>query len=364
MIKSAYIHVPFCTSICSYCDFCKFYYDERIVSNYLISLEKEIMENYQNEELETIYIGGGTPSSLSLEELKRLLTIAQRFHFSKNYEYTVECNIENITEEKMKLLSDYGVNRISIGIQTFQEKYLKFLNRKNTKKEVFEKIKMVKKYISNINVDLIYAIPGETIEELEDDLNCFLSLNIPHISTYSLIIEEHTLLYNQKIESISEELDLKMYEYIQERLSNYHHYEISNFALSGLESKHNLTYWNNEEYYGFGLGASGYIHSMRYENTRSMNHYLSGNYILKSHVLTEKEKIENEFILGLRKINGISLTVLNKKYSKDFLKSKTIQELLNKGLLIQQQDFLKIPLKYIYVSNDILVHFIDWEEDF
>ncbi len=364
MIKSAYIHIPFCQNICSYCDFCKFYYDKKEVSKYLLSLEQEIIENYQKEELETIYIGGGTPSSLSLEELRRLLSIVQKLHFSKNYEYTVECNIENISEEKIKLLSSFGVNRISIGIQTFQEKYLKFLNRKHTRKEILEKISMIKKYISNINVDLIYAIPGETIEELEDDLNSFLSLNIPHISTYSLIIEEHTVLYNQKVKNISEDLDLKMYERIQEKLKDYNHYEISNFSLPGFESKHNLTYWNNEEYYGFGLGASGYVNGLRYENTRSMNHYLQGNRVLEAHQLTEQEKIENEFILGLRKLEGISFLKLQEKYHKNFLNSKIIHNLLENGFLEKKQSNLLIPLKYLYTSNEILVHFIDWKEDF
>ncbi len=362
-MKSAYIHIPFCETICTYCDFCKFYYDKKIVFPYLKALEKEIKENYKEEKLSTIYIGGGTPSSLDLKELEKLLSILSVFKKENTYEYTIECNIESITEEKIKLFSFYGINRISIGVQTFQEKYLTFLNRKHTKEEVFQKINMIKKYISNINVDLIYAIPGETLEELESDLECFLSLKIPHISTYSLIIEEHTILHNQKVENISEELDLKMYELILQKLNQYHHYEISNFSLVGYESKHNLTYWNNEEYYGFGVGASGYVNGIRYTNAKSISHYKE-NKKIECYSVSSKEKIENEFILGFRKLDGISIKSFKEKYGLNPIYLKSVQDLMNKKMLEVEGDYLKIPDKYIYVSNEILISFIDCQEDF
>lgn len=362
MITSAYIHIPFCKTICSYCDFCKYYYRKEQIIPYLDSLKKEIKERYQGEVLKTIYVGGGTPSSLSLEELTHLLEILSIFSKEDNYEYTVECNIENITEEKVSLLAKFGVNRISLGVQTFQEKYLHFLNRKHTKQEVFTKIQMIKKYIANINVDLIYAIPGETIEDLEDDLNCLLQLDIPHISTYSLMIEEHTLLYNQKVENISEELDAKMYEYIGRKLKGYNHYEISNFARPEFESKHNLTYWNNLEYYGFGLGASGYIGDIRYTNTRSLEQYQKGKREYQKEKLSLKEKMENEFILGFRKKEGVSLSSFEKKYHKNPLQWDFVQKLLQQGLLQNQKGNLMIPERYFYISNDILLQFLDVAE--
>lgn len=364
MIKSAYIHIPFCTTICSYCDFCKVYYQPKLVSNYLEALQKEIMKTYQGELLSTVYVGGGTPSSLSLEELKKLLEILSIFKKEEKYEYTVECNIESITEEKVSLLSSFGVNRISIGIQTFQEKHLSFLNRKHTKEEVFEKIAMIKKYILNINVDLIYAIPGETLEELEADLNCFLSLDIPHISTYSLILEPHTVLYNQKVENIEEEFDAEMYQMIKAKLRNYHHYEISNFSVLGYESKHNLTYWNNEEYYGFGSGAGGYVRGKRYTNTKSIFTYIKEHKKIEDYLVSKKEQIENEFILGFRKIDGISLVDFEKKYKFSPITLKNVQTLLENGKLEIENGYLKIPLKEIYTSNEILLSFIDCQEDF
>lgn len=363
-MKSAYIHIPFCATICSYCDFCKVYYQPKLVLSYLNALKKEIEKDYLGDTLSTIYVGGGTPSCLSLEELKKLLEILSILQKEKKYEYTVECNIENITEEKIALLSSFGVNRISIGIQTFQEKYLAFLNRKHTKKEVFEKVEMVKKYIPNINVDLIYAIPDETLEELEEDLDYFLSLEIPHISTYSLMIEEHTVLNNRGIKSIDEEIDFKMYELIKRKLGQLHHYEISNFAKEGYESKHNLTYWNNEEYYGFGCGASGYVKETRYTNTRSIQNYIKEFKKIECYKVSRKEQIENEFILGFRKLDGISISYFEKKYHRNLLAYKTVQKFIKQGKLEVLGDYLRIREEYFYISNEILVSFIDCQEDF
>ncbi len=359
MIESAYIHIPFCQTICSYCDFCKYYYQEKLAFDYLDALEKEMKSRYQGELLKTIYIGGGTPSALSLTQLKKLLTIVDSFKREKNCEYTVECNVESITEEKIKCMVSHGVNRISIGVETVQPKFLSFLNRHHTKEEVLEKIVMIKKYCQNINIDLIYALPGETEVEVNDDLDFFLSLEVPHISTYSLMIEEHTILYNQGIKPIDDEKDAEMYEQICKKLGEYHHYEISNFAKKGYESKHNLTYWNNLEYYGFGLGASGYMNSIRYTNTRSMNHYLKGKWEYESSLLSEKEKIENEFILGFRKIDGISIASFQEKYHRSPFTLESVKTLLQNHQLQTDGTFLWIPTQYIYVSNDILINFMD-----
>lgn len=356
MIKSIYIHVPFCETICSYCDFCKFYYNEKMVDIYLDSLEQEIKKNYNNDIIETIYIGGGTPSSLSINQLKKLFNIIKIIN-TNNLEYTIECNIENINEDKLILFKEYDINRISIGIQTFNEKNLKFLNRNHTKKEVFEKIEIVKKYFNNFNLDLIYAIPGETLEELEKDIDLFLEINATHISTYSLIIEDHTILKNQNIKNISEEIDLKMYELICSKLKDYEHYEISNFGK--IKSRHNLTYWNNEEYYGFGIGASGYVNDIRYDNTKSFNSYIKGNYKLTREYQTNKLKIENEFILGFRKIKGIDIKKFNEKYNIDIRHIEIVNELIKNNKLILSDNMLFINSKYIYTSNEILVNFID-----
>ncbi len=358
-VSSVYIHIPFCEDICSYCDFCKYYYNSDLVDKYLVALKQEIINKYNGEIIKTIYIGGGTPSSLSLNQIKKLLDITKIFNV-ENLEFTFECNIENIDEDKIKLLTKYGVNRISIGVQTFNYDYLSFLNRKHTKDEVFQKISMIKNYIDNINIDLIYAISGETLDELALDLELFLKLDINHISTYSLIIEDNTILANMKIKPIDDELDYNMYKLICNTLkkNNYHHYEISNFSKPGYESKHNLVYWNNNEYYGFGMGASGYIDKIRYTNTKSINHYLEGNYIYIEDKLSFNEIIENALILGLRKIDGIDIRIFYDKYKIDLIKIDIISNLINKNKLIYKNNFIKINEDYIYTSNDILIEFM------
>lgn len=355
MTKSVYVHIPFCETICSYCDFCKFYYNEEMADVYLEALEKEIIDNYNDELIETIYIGGGTPTSLTIKQLKQLFETIKKLK-TNNLEYTIECNIENINEEKLVLFKEYGINRISVGIQTFSEKALKYLNRNHTK-EVFEKIKIIKKYINNINVDLIYAIPNQTLEDLENDVNLILELNISHISTYSLIIEDHTILKNNGVNNIDEELDFEMYKLICNKFKDYEHYEISNFGK--IKSNHNLTYWNNEEYFGFGLGASGYINDVRYDNTKSFNSYIRGNYRLTEEYQTNVIKIENEFILGLRKLEGININIFKEKYNIDVKDIKNVNELINAKKLILEDDKLFISQEYIYTSNDILINFID-----
>ncbi len=359
MIRAVYIHIPFCEDICSYCDFCKFYYNSDLVDKYLVALKHEIEDNYHGEVIETIYIGGGTPSALSLKQIEQLLDITKIFKV-KNLEFTVECNIENIDEDKIILLTKYGVNRISIGIQTFDYQHLSFLNRKHKKDDVFQKIAMIKKYIDNINIDLIYAIPNENLEEVSRDLDLFLELDVKHISTYSLIIEDNTILSHMKVHSIDEELDYNMYKLICDRLltNGYHHYEISNFSKPGYESHHNLVYWNNEEYYGFGMGASGYIDNIRYTNTKSIKHYLDGNYLYIEDKLSFNEVIENALILGFRKIDGIDIKLFYEKYKIDLMNIDVINRLMKENKLIYNHGYLKIKEDYIYTSNNILVEFM------
>lgn len=354
---SIYIHIPFCKTICSYCDFCKFYYNEKWVDNYLIALEKEIKSKYKNEPINTIYIGGGTPTSLNIKQLEKLLKLTKLFNFEK-IEFTVETNAD-LSLDKVKLLKQYGVNRISIGVQTVNPKHLKFLNRNHTKEEVINLVNLLKQYDFNVNVDLMYGMPNQTLKELEEDLDFILSLDVNHISTYSLIIEPHTKIYIDNVTNIDEDLDYQMYQLINKKLKNYVHYEISNFAKEGYYSKHNLVYWNNLEYYGFGIGASGYIDGVRYDNTRSYQNYLNGNYLFESHKLSKKEKIENEFILGFRKLEGINILEFKAKYDMNVLDIGIVKKLLKEGKLSVDNGYLKINPKYIYISNTILVNFID-----
>lgn len=359
MVKSAYIHIPFCNNICSYCDFCKLLYNKNFVKKYLDALEKEITNNYKNEILDTIYVGGGTPSSLSVSELNKLFSIIKIFKLSKEYEFTFEVNIEDITEEKLEILKENKVNRLSIGIESFNDKYLKYLGRNYTSDIINEKVELAKKYFDNINVDLMYALKNESLNDLEEDIDKILKLDIKHISCYSLIIEKNTKLYIDNTKYISDDLDSDMYDLIDKKLENkYHRYEVSNYSITSYESRHNLTYWKNNEYYGFGLGAAGYIDNIRYTNTRNLSKYISGSYEGQEEVLTKEDKIKYEFILGLRLTSGINKDNFNKKYGININEIEIIKELINKGLLIDDKINIYVPKKYFYVLNDILVNFV------
>ena len=360
-VTSAYIHIPFCENICSYCDFCKMYYNEKQVSNYLDVLEKEIKNGYKGEELKTIYIGGGTPSSLSLNELERLLKILNYFNKSSVYEYTMEVNPENITYEKLLLMKKYGINRISMGVETTNDNLLSFLNRKHDYNMVKEKVLLMKELgFNNINLDLIYAIPNQTISDLKNDLDNLINLDINHISLYSLMINNNTKLFIDKVKSIDEDLDYEMYNYLCNYLKEYgfNHYEISNFSKEGYESHHNLVYWHNEEYYGFGLGASGYIEDIRYENTKSLANYLKGNYRLNEEALCKEDKISYELILGFRLINGINKTDFYNKYGVNLVDLYNIKELINDKKLIDNGSNIMISYDKIYIENEILINFL------
>ena len=364
-MKNCYIHIPFCSKICSYCDFCKMFYNKKFVSDYLEALDREIYDVYRGEELETIYIGGGTPSSLDISELKKLFSTLEMLDRSNSCEFTIECNIENTDEEKIKLFSEVGINRISFGVESFNKNNLSLLERDSSYEKVVELVKLCRKYgINNINVDLMYALPDEDIEVLRKDLEMIFSLDVEHISTYSLIIEDHTKLSINGIKNISEDLDSEMYDVICNEMKNhgYSHYEISNFCKKGYESRHNLCYWNNKSYYGFGLGASGYIDNRRYSNTRSLNEYIDGNIILEEDYLTDDDIMEYEVILNLRKKEGISLNDFYSKYEVNFSDVFDYKYLVEKKLLILENNHLYIPEDKWYISNEIIVKLLEGEK--
>ena len=356
-MRAVYIHIPFCNSICSYCDFCKFLNYENWTEPYLKALKEEIKEYYEGDKGKTLYIGGGTPSALKEEYIDKLFNILKVFKLKENAEITFECNVNDITEEKLITLKKHNVNRLSIGVESFNKYNLKLLNRKHDKKQIIEKINLCKQYgLDNINVDLIYALPTEDMRILKKDIAYLLKLDVEHISTYSLIIEENTALHNKKVKNIDEELDSKMYKYICKKLKkkNYIHYEVSNFAKEGKESKHNLTYWDNEEYYGFGCGAHGYINNMRYENTRSLNKYFNKEFRLEEFLVSIQEEMENEVILGLRKLKGISISKFKEKYDKDIREVFKIDQAIELSYLEQKGDYLFIPEDKIYIMNEII----------
>lgn len=336
-------------------------YHSKTVQNYLEALKYEIDTNYKNETIKTLYLGGGTPTSLDLSELKQLFSFLKIFKLDNNYEFTVECNIENTTKEKLELFYENGVNRLSFGVETNQPQLLKLLNRKHDVKDVKKVIGLAKKIgFTNLNVDLIYALPGENLSDIKKDLAEILKLDINHLSTYSLILEKNTKLFIDGYQSIDEDLDLEMYNYLVDSLKKkgFVHYEISNFAKEGYEAKHNLVYWNNEHYYGFGLGASGYIDNVRYTNTKNIDKYLKHEFIAEKEILTLQDMMEYEMILGLRKIKGVSVEDFYHKYQQELVDIFPIKSLIRKNLLDYQDEFIFIPKDKLYLSNEVLVNFV------
>ncbi|WP_020062234.1 radical SAM family heme chaperone HemW [Bacillus sp. 123MFChir2] len=331
MIQAAYIHIPFCQHICHYCDFNKVFIERQPVEQYLQYLEKEIVNTVNKtpfQEMKTIFVGGGTPTALNMEQTKKLLDIINRRlrPFAPNCELTFEANPGDLPKEKLNLLLEGGVNRISFGVQTFRDELLKKIGRQHTKEDAFIAIREAKEVgFTNINVDLIYALPGQTKEDVKETLEIAFTLGVQHFSAYSLIVEPKTVFYNLmnkgKLRLPGEDSEAKMYEIVMDEMEKhgYQQYEISNFSKEGYESRHNLTYWNNEEYYGFGAGAHSYVNGERIQNVGPLKQYFTkidetGLPYLDVHTVTAQEKMEEELFLGLRKTAGVSKVEFNKKF--------------------------------------------------
>ena len=372
-IEALYIHIPFCDHICSYCDFYKMIAKKDLKEKYIDYLIKEldIKKNYFGN-LKTIYIGGGTPSNLSLELLEKLFNkINKLVDMNRIFEYTIEANPVDINVDFVKLIKNNHINRVSLGVQSLNDDKLKFLNRNHNKEICLNAIKILQDNgIYNINCDLIYGINNEDFSLIKKDIKILSRMNVTHFSTYSLILEEKTILAKKFKENefilMDEEKEKKLYYKIIKLLkkNGYHQYEISNFALKNFESIHNLTYWNNEHYIGVGANSSYYIDSYRFTNINNLNKYFSGidkfdlEYLEKIEV-TEEDKIKEEIMLGFRKTEGISLTRFKNKFNKDIFEIYPfINDLIKHKILILDKDYLKISFKNIYQMNEILVKFM------
>lgn len=359
--KGVYIHIPFCKTICSYCDFCKVFYNERWVRQYLDCLQEEIDDIYMNEDIDTIYIGGGTPSALSIKCLEHLFEIIKTFKTSNLKEFTFECNLNDISEELLNILKHNGVNRLSVGIESFHKEKLKYMGREHTFLEAQEKITLCRNLgFNNINVDFIYGFAFENIKIMSEDLKQILKLKPDHISTYSLMIEDNTLLKINNFNRVDDDTDALMYQTICKILKKkqFEHYEVSNFSLKGKESVHNLRYWKNQEYYGFGLSASGYIDKIRYTNTKSLTKYLNGEYSGEKEILTSQDVMDNHLMLGFRLTKGINIEEFEKIYQVKMDSVYPIKPLLKNGDLITKKGNIFINPDKLYLMNEILIKMI------
>ncbi|MEH7609695.1 radical SAM family heme chaperone HemW [Gottfriedia acidiceleris] len=377
MASSVYIHIPFCQQICYYCDFNKFMMDRQPVDQYLEYLEKEIVESLKRNpisDLKTVFVGGGTPTALTLPQTQTLVDMINKHIIkgNKEIEMTFESNPNEISKEKLQILKDGGVNRISFGAQTFDEGLLKKIGRTHSPNEIEEAIQTAKEVgIDNINLDLMYALPGQTMEQFVDSLDKAMKLPIQHISAYSLIIEPKTVFYIEmnrgKLKPAPEEDEAAMYDFLMKYLEEkgFHQYEISNFEKNGLESKHNLVYWNNKEYFGFGAGAHGYINGIRYSNAGPLKKYFqliddTGVPIVHEHTVTKQEKMEEEMFLGLRKMQGVSERKFQEKFGSNFNEvfPNVIEKLMKDGLVEMNGVFLRLTHKGKLLGNEVFQAFL------
>ena len=326
-VKSLYIHIPFCTNICDYCDFTKLQYFRNFAEKYLIALRDEL-NSYPIKNLKTIYVGGGTPTALDDDLFEELLKIISIYSEGVK-EYTFEANPESLSPFKISLLKKYGVNRVSIGVQTTNQNILDNLNRRHSFSQVIQAVECLKNNgIENINIDLILGLPHTSKKILRQDLTNILKLEPKHISCYGLTIHPHTALFNKGFKEPNED-DLRLYYDIVEEIlvaNGFIHYEVSNWAKNGYQSEHNMTYWRNEQYYGIGLGASGYINETRYKNTTNLSKYLARAFVSDKEFVSNNDKITYQIMLNLRTIEGLDISIVKHKH-------KEITEMIDRNLL-------------------------------
>ncbi|PTJ15575.1 oxygen-independent coproporphyrinogen III oxidase [Staphylococcus succinus] len=369
-VKSAYIHIPFCVRICTYCDFNKYFIQNQPVDQYLDCLIEE-MEQSDVRQLETVFVGGGTPTALNYDQLKKLLVAITRI-FKIKGEFSFEANPDELTIEKVQLLKDFGVNRLSMGVQTFNPELLEILGRTHKTEDIYQSVANARQVgIPSISLDLMYHLPHQTIEDFKDSLEKALALDIDHISSYGLILEPKTKFYNMyrkgQLKVPNEDLGEEMYEYLLERMeqSDMHQYEISNFGKDGHESEHNKVYWKNEGYYGFGAGASGYVNGERYNNVNPVNHYIKKiqnkeRPILDSTFPTLSEQMEEEMFLGLRMNQGVNKSRLQQKFntSIDNIFGTVINDLIERELIIEQEGYISMTERGKVIGNVVFESFL------
>ena len=359
-MKNVYIHIPFCKSKCKYCSFISFPKLE-LKEKYLKALRTEILTRYQGEQLNTLYFGGGTPSVLEPKEFKTLISL---FDINIDTEITAELNPEKITSEYLKQLKDAGINRLSFGCQTFDNKILKLIGRRHNSKDVENAVAFAHKAgFDNISLDFIYGLPEQNIEGFKKDLQHAISLGVQHISLYGLKIDENCYFFKNPPENLpDEDIQADMYLCAIETLKDFEHYEISNFSKKGVNSRHNINYWNNNSYYGFGVASHGYENGIRYFNTSDINEYINHSTIHKcEHKLTKQEQLEEEIFLGFRKTEGINIEKINRKFDIDFLKKYrfTLDKYISYKYISETITGFKLTTEGILVSNVILSEFLD-----
>ena len=380
-----YVHIPFCKHKCYYCDFISYANKESLVERYINVLIREITDvatgnrlDYENgiDELfnvNTIYVGGGTPSFIESKYIVNIIsTIKENFKINENAEITLEVNPGTVNENKLKDYFNAGVNRLSIGLQATNDSLLKEIGRIHTYEEFLNTYKLARKIgFKNINADLMIGLPKQTIEDVEKAVNDLIKLGLEHISVYSLILEEGTVLEEQirsgKLKLPEDEEEREMYWKVKSILeaNGYIHYEISNFAKKGYESQHNLDCWRQKEYVGFGVAAHSYTNDVRYSNIENLEEYIE-NYendkleetFIFNEKLTHNMKVKEYMMLGLRKLNGVSIQEFKEKFAANpiYVFKNELEKLVNEDLLEIDGDYIRLTKRGLDLANLV------WEE--
>lgn len=373
---SAYIHIPFCEHICYYCDFNKVFLEGQPVDEYLELLLREMdlqLAQTPIDQAPTLYVGGGTPTALTAQQLDRLLGgIVQRFPMKTVEEFTVEANPGDLTVDKLKVMQNYGVDRLSMGVQTFDDRLLKKIGRKHTVDDVYQTMAFLEKAdFRNVSIDLIYALPGQSLASFRDTLKRALDLDLPHYSLYSLILENKTMFMNWvrqgRLELPDQEEEGQMFEETIKAMekAGRKQYEVSNFALPGHESKHNTVYWHNQHYFGFGAGASGYLGNRRYKNYGPIQHYLKPLRqgilpVMENEVLTRENQMEEEMFLGLRLKEGVSFQRFQEKFQRSLesVYGDVLSTEAKAGHLVVENGSVRLTAQGLLIGNDIFEKFL------
>lgn len=377
MVKGIYIHIPFCHQICFYCDFNKVFFKDQPVDAYIESVGKELalwkQQGALDQPLETVFLGGGTPTALTPEQLGRLLELVHQYvPMTADVEWSSEANPDELTREKMEVLYNGGVNRLSMGVQTFDQDLLKRLGRTHANEDVLRAVETAREVgFTNISFDLMYGLPGQTMAQWDETLEQAFAFDMPHFSAYSLIIEPKTVFYNLmvkgKLNTVTEDLEGDMYERLMDQMKEHglHQYEISNFAKPGHESRHNLLYWNNEEYIGVGAGSHGYIKGVRYSNHGPLKKYMEPleqgiRPVLDTTEVTVKAQMEEEMFLGLRKTQGVEMDHFETKFGTPLeqIYGEILEKEQAKGNLAVEDGFLKLTHKGRFVGNEVFEQFL------
>lgn len=361
MTKAMYVHVPFCDHICAYCDFTRCGYYPPLADKWLHAIIKEL-EKKAPSPCESVYIGGGTPSSLNETQLEALL-VALAPYAKQADEYTMEVNAESLSLAKIKLLEKAGINRISMGAQSFEPHHLKRMERMSDYAMIQERIAQLREHhITNISLDLIYGLPDQNMAEWEADLHKAIALPITHLSLYALTIEANSRFGKAKVQPCDADLEADFYERAIECLSanGFHHYEISSFERNHHVSHHNLAYWHYDDFYGIGCGASGKEHHVRYDNTRNLHTYIQHGPSPETTVLSQEEEMFEMMMMGLRLAEGVSDTLFHQRFDRSYhdVFHTAIQKHRSLGNLQVKEDRLCTTGQGMMLLHEILVDFL------